>query len=137
MAILLALLTLIAAVVVGIWLFTRRPPGHRPRRDLRRHPDRDRDVGVRQRPARLLAGGEAGIRRADPRPPDVEKPEGVRFAAAGLGSHIERSASGLVHIRSGASTPTRSRQRATTVFVARQRPRRNASCSEPSTLWWW
>ena len=37
---------------------------------------------------------------------------------------------------SGASTPIRSRLRATTDFVAVQRPRRNDSDSEPSTLCW-
>ena len=38
---------------------------------------------------------------------------------------------------SGASTPTRSRQRAITVCVARQRPSRNASCSLSSTRCSW
>ncbi len=37
-------------------------------------------------------------------------------------------------MRSGAATPTRSRQRATTVFVATQRPSRNASFSDPEHL---
>ena len=37
-------------------------------------------------------------------------------------------------MRSGASTPIRSRQRATTVFVATQRPSRKASLSEPEHL---
>ena len=42
-----------------------------------------------------------------------------------------------VYIVSGASTPIKSRQRAITERVAVQRPRRKASVSEPSTLWWW
>ena len=41
------------------------------------------------------------------------------------------------YIRSGASTPTRSRQRAVTARVASQSPSRKASASVPSTLWSW
>ena len=41
------------------------------------------------------------------------------------------------YIRSGASTPTRSRQRAITVRVASHSASRNACSSEPSTRWWW
>ncbi len=41
------------------------------------------------------------------------------------------------YIRSGAPTPTRSRQRAVTARVASQRPSRKASASPPSTLWSW
>ena len=38
------------------------------------------------------------------------------------------------HMLSGASTPTRSRQRATTDFVAAQSASRNSCSGEPSTL---
>ena len=41
------------------------------------------------------------------------------------------------YIRSGASTPIRSSERAITAFVAVTRPSRNAWASEPSTLCSW
>ena len=42
-----------------------------------------------------------------------------------------------IHIRSGASTPTRSRLRAITCCVARQRPSRNDCAGSPSTRHSW
>ncbi len=41
------------------------------------------------------------------------------------------------HIRSGASTPSRSRQVATTACVAAQSARRKLTASDSSTRWWW
>ena len=42
-----------------------------------------------------------------------------------------------IYIRSGASTPTRSRERSSTFFAAVTSASRNPSCSLSSTRWWW
>src|SRR5215210_2814766 len=112
-------------------------------------PDHDRAVhpdGVEDEPHRvdrgavgllLLAaadpagrGERGGLRDAD----ELEREVPVR--GFGLGAHAARSYPRR-YIRSGASTPTRSRQRAITDRVAVTSPSRNASASEPSTLWRW
>ena len=81
-------------------------------------------------PARAERGG---LRHAD----ELEREVAVRAVPGtslldGRLRHRPRS-----YIRSGASTPTRSRQRAITVCVATQSPSRNASASLSSTRWWW
>jgi hypothetical protein len=81
-------------------------------------------------PARAERGG---LRHPD----ELEREVAVRAVPGtslldGRLSHRPRS-----YIRSGASTPTRSRQRAITVCVATQSPSRNASASLSSTRWWW
>jgi pimeloyl-ACP methyl ester carboxylesterase len=58
-------------------------------------------------------------------------------AAFHFDGFVVRSLRALGHIRSGASTPIRSRQRAITFCVPRQIPRRNASVSEPTTRCSW
>ena len=95
-----------------------RSPGRPPR------PSPLPGRGGRRR-ARMRRGRRAATRIAM-KPHDAASPASDKF------QRIAR-----VYIRSGASTPIRSRQRPTTACVAVQSPSRNASCSDPSTLCWW
>src|SRR5581483_10557208 len=65
----------------------------------------------------------------------VAAPDPARGVA--IGGMARRAHGPRAYILSGASTPTRSRQRAITVCVARQRASRNACCSLSSTRCSW
>jgi len=85
---------------------------------------------------RAAAGGESGrwllrhilLRAAVAAPAARGGTDGDEGEQGGAEAH---------YIRSGASTPTRSRARAITVWVALTSASRNASVSLPSTRWWW
>ena len=81
------------------------------------------------RTSRRKASGPASRLTAPAR--TATRPQAAASAASPAFQRIS------AHMRSGASTPIRSRQRATTFFVAVQSPRRKRSSGDPSTLWWW
>ena len=81
---------------------------------------------TRTRSRARLRSGAVALTPANPMP----LPPGTRTRA-------QRTLQRRDYIVSGASTPIRSRLRAITDRAAVQRPRRKASVSDPSTLWWW
>ncbi len=109
------------------------PPGSQCRAEGKgRQPgDRNHQQGDRPEPRHQFDEGE-DERRTD------DEPRPLAEAAEALPTREQQAVhDAKCYIRSGASTPTRSRQRAMTDRVARQRPSRKDSCSLSSTRCSW
>ena len=98
--------------------------------------ERERAGGQREAPEGERLGAEVDGRHED----GDEAPRGGQRSERELPAHrgiVPGFGQAPCYIRSGASTPTRSRHVATTSRVAAQRASRNGSSSESSTRWWW
>ena len=117
----------------------RRATRAAARRRARRFPARRRRAS--SRPTALNQSGPASPRapsRSVSRSPAAAAPSrGPRSSPPQPASSSTRDEQEALHIRSGASTPIRSRQRAITCCVARQSARRKSRCSLSSTRCSW